>query len=122
MENKELQELVEHACKTSYKIKVLQEELQLAKFKIMKEMVEQNISELNTKYGKVLYMTFDKDILNKSKTEKVIEKINANTMEAATMGDFTRTVGIRFPLIKMNLQQKEELRDAIYKEGSEDIW
>lgn len=122
MENKELQELVEHACKTSYKIKVLQEELQLAKYKIMKEMVEQNVSELNTKFGKVVYMAFDKDILNKDKTEKVIEKINANTMEAATMEDFTRTVGIRFPLLKINLLQKEEIRDALNKEGSDARW
>ena len=122
MENKELQELIEHACMTSYKIKALQEELQTAKFKIMQEMVEQNIGELNTKYGKVVYMTFDKEILNKDKTEKVIEKINANTIGAATMEDFTKTVGIRFPLIKMNEMQKEEIRDAIYKEGSEDIW
>ena len=58
----------------------------------------------------------------KEKTEKVIEKINANTIGAATMEDFTKTVGIRFPLIKMNEMQKEEIRDAIYKEGSEDIW
>lgn len=122
MENKELQELIEHTCMTSYKIKALQEELQTAKFKIMQEMVEQNVSELNTKYGKVVYMTFDKEILNKDKTEKVIEKINANTIGAATMEDFTKTVGIRFPLIKMNEMQKEEIRDAIYKEGSEDIW
>ena len=122
MENKELQELIEHACKTSYKIKALQEELQTLKFNIMKEMEEQNVSELNTKYGKVVYMTFDKDILNKDKTEKVIEKINANTMEAATMEDFTRTVGIRFPLIKMNVMQKEEIRDALYKEGSDARW
>lgn len=122
MENKELQELVEHACKTSYKIKALQEELQITKFKIMQEMEEQNVSELNTKYGRVVYMTFDKDILNKDKTEKVIEKINANTMGAATMEDFTRKVGIRFPLIKINALQKEEIRDALYKEGSVDIW
>lgn len=122
MENKELQELVEHACKTSYKIKALQEELQITKFKILEEMEEQNASELNTKYGKVVYMAFDKDILNKDKTEKVIEKINANTMEAATMEDFTRTVGIRFPLLKINLLQKEEIRDALNKEGSDARW
>ena len=122
MENKELRELVEHACKTSYKIKALQEELQITKFKIMEEMEELNVSELNTKYGKVVYMAFDKDILNKDKTEKVIEKINANTMEAATMEDFTRTVGIRFPLLKINLLQKEEIRDALNKEGRDVIW
>lgn len=122
MENKELQELVEHACKTSYKIKALQEELQITKFKIMHEMLEQNVSELSTKYGKVVYMAFDKEILNKDKTEKVIEKINANTMGVATIGDFTRTVGIKFPLIKMNSMQKEEIRDALIKEGSDNIW
>lgn len=122
MENKELQELVEQACKTSYKIKALQEELQIVKFNIMKEMTEQNISELSTKYGKVVYMAFDKDILNKDKTEKVIEKINANNIDVATMEDFTRTVGIRFPLIKINTLQKEEIRDALHKEGSDARW
>lgn len=64
-------------------------------------------------------MAYDKDLLNKDKTLHTIEEINAKNKNALNMKDFTRTVGVVFPLIKINDIQREKIYYRMNNKGME---
>lgn len=117
MENLNNLELMEMACKLQFEIKEKERQLKEAKKELMKRMEKECVSELTCPYGTVKYMSYDKAILNKDKTSKAVQDINAGGKHSLSMDDFTKTVGVKFPMIKMNDIQKESIMRDMYKNG-----
>lgn len=102
-------EYISDMCVLAQHIKDLTLKLQIKKSAVKQYMEEEGVDRIPTECGTVLYMAYDKDLLNKDKTLHTIEEINAKNKNALNMEDFTRTVGVVFPLIKINDIQREEI-------------
>lgn len=102
-------EYISDMCALAQHIKDLTIKLQVKKAAVKQYMEEEGVDRIPTECGTVLYMAYDKDLLNKDKTLHTIEEINAKNKNALNMEDFTRTVGVVFPLIKINDIQREEI-------------
>jgi hypothetical protein len=106
---KDRTEYISDMCVLAQHIKDLTLKLQIKKGAVKQYMEEEGVDRIPTECGTVLYMAYDKDLLNKDKTLHTIEEINAKNKNALNMEDFTRTVGVVFPLIKINDIQREEI-------------
>ena len=95
---KDRTEYISDMCVLAQHIK----DLTIKKGAVKQYMEEEGVDRIPTECGTVLYMAYDKDLLNKDKTLHTIEEINAKNKNALNMEDFTRTVGVVFPLIKIN--------------------
>lgn len=102
-------EYISDMCVLAQHIKDLTLKLQIKKGAVKQYMEEEGVDRIPTECGTVLYMAYDKDLLNKDKTLHTIEEINAKNKNALNMEDFTRTVGVVFPLIKINDIQREKI-------------
>lgn len=107
-------------CVLAQHIKDLTLELQIKKGAVRQYMEEEGVDRIPTECGTILYMAYDKDLLNKDKTLHTIEEINAKNKNALNMEDFTRTVGVVFPLIKINDIQRDEIYYRMQTKGMED--
>lgn len=106
---KDRTEYISDMCVLAQHIKDLTLKLQIKKGAVKQYMEEEGVDRIPTECGTVLYMAYDKDLLNKDKTLHTIEEINAKNKNALNMEDFTRTVGVVFPLIKINDMQREAI-------------
>lgn len=116
---KDRTEYISDMCVLAQHIKDLTIKLQIKKGAVKQYMEEKGVDRIPTECGTVLYMAYDKDLLNKDKTLHTIEEINAKNKNALNMEDFTRTVGVVFPLIKINDIQREEIYYRINNKGME---
>lgn len=112
-------EYISDMCVLAQHIKDLTLKLQIKKSAVKQYMEEEGVDRIPTECGTVLYMAYDKDLLNKDKTLHTIEEINAKNKNALNMEDFTRTVGVVFPLIKINDIQREEIYYRMNNKGME---
>lgn len=112
-------EYISDMCVLAQHIKDLTIKLQIKKGAVKQYMEEEGVDRIPTECGTVLYMAYDKDLLNKDKTLHTIEEINAKNKNALNMEDFTRTVGVVFPLIKINDIQREEIYYRMNNKGME---
>lgn len=112
-------EYISDMCVLAQHIKDLTLQLQIKKGAVKQYMEEEGVDRIPTECGTVLYMAYDKDLLNKDKTLHTIEEINAKNKNALNMEDFTRTVGVVFPLIKINDIQREEIYYRMNNKGME---
>lgn len=112
-------EYISDMCVLAQHIKDLTLKLQIKKGAVRQYMEEEGVDRIPTECGTVLYMAYDKDLLNKDKTLHTIEEINAKNKNALNMEDFTRTVGVVFPLIKINDIQREEIYYRMNNKGME---
>lgn len=112
-------EYISDMCVLAQYIKDLTLELQIKKDAVRQYMEERGVDRIPTECGTVLYMAYDKDLLNKDKTLHTIEEINAKNKNALNMKDFTRTVGVVFPLIKINDIQRDEIYYRMEIKGME---
>lgn len=112
-------EYISDMCVLAQHIKDLTLKLQIKKGAVKQYMEEEGVDRIPTECGTVLYMAYDKDLLNKDKTLHTIEEINAKNKNALNMEDFTRTVGVVFPLIKINDMQREEIYYRMNNKGME---
>lgn len=112
-------EYISDMCVLAQHIKDLTLKLQIKKGTVKQYMEEEGVDRIPTECGTVLYMAYDKDLLNKDKTLHTIEEINAKNKNALNMEDFTRTVGVVFPLIKINDIQREEIYYRMNNKGME---
>lgn len=112
-------EYISDMCVLAQYIKDLTLKLQIKKGAVRQYMEEEGVDRIPTECGTVLYMAYDKDLLNKDKTLHTIEEINAKNKNALNMEDFTRTVGVVFPLIKINDIQREEIYYRMNNKGME---
>lgn len=112
-------EYISDMCVLAQHIKDLTLQLQIKKGAVKQYMEEEGVDRIPTECGTVLYMPYDKDLLNKDKTLHTIEEINAKNKNALNMEDFTRTVGVVFPLIKINDIQREEIYYRMNNKGME---
>lgn len=112
-------EYISDMCVLAQHIKDLTLKLQIKKGAVKQYMEEEGVDKIPTECGTVLYMAYDKDLLNKDKTLHTIEEINAKNKNALNMEDFTRTVGVVFPLIKINDIQREEIYYRMNNKGME---
>jgi hypothetical protein len=112
-------EYISDMCVLAQHIKDLTLKLQIKKGAVKQYMEEEGVDRIPTECGTVLYMAYDKDLLNKDKTLHTIEEINAKNKNALNMEDFTRTVGVVFPLIKINDIQREEIYYRMNNKGME---
>ena len=112
-------EYISDMCVLAQYIKDLTLELQIKKDAVRQYMEEEGVDKILTECGTVLYMAYDKDLLNKDKTLHTIEEINAKNKNALNMADFTRTVGVVFPLIKINDMQRDEIYNRMQIKGME---
>lgn len=112
-------EYISDMCVLAQHIKDLTLKLQIKKGAVKQYMEEKGVDRIPTECGTVLYMSYDKDLLNKDKTLHTIEEINAKNKNALNMEDFTRTVGVVFPLIKINDIQREEIYYRMNNKGME---
>lgn len=119
MENLNNLELIEMACKLQYEIKAKEIALKEAKKELLKRMEKECVSEMSCPYGKVVYMSYDKAILNKDKTTKAVQEINSGDKKALSMDDFTKTIGVKFPVIRMTEEHKELLARDLFVGGNE---
>ena len=119
MENLNNLELMEMACKLQFEIKEKERQLKEAKKELMKRMEKECVSELTCPYGTVKYMSYDKAILNKDKTTKAVQEINSGDKKALSMDDFTKTIGVKFPVIRMTEEHKELLARDLFVGGNE---
>lgn len=117
---KDRTEYISDMCVLAQHIKDLTIKLQIKKGAVKQYMEEEGVDKIPTECGTVLYMAYDKDLLNKDKTLHTIEEINAKNKNALNMEDFTRTVGVVFPLIKINDIQREEIYYRMNNKGMED--
>lgn len=113
-------EYISDMCVLAQHIKDLTLKLQIKKDAVKQYMEEEGVDRIPTECGTVLYMAYDKDLLNKDKTLHTIEEINVKNKNALNMKDFTRTVGVVFPLIKINDIQREEIYYRMNNKGMED--
>ena len=113
-------EYISDMCVLAQHIKDLTLKLQIKKSAVKQYMEEEGVDKIFTECGTILYMAYDKDLLNKDKTLHTIEEINAKNKNALNMGDFTRTVGVVFPLIKINDMQRDEIYNRMQIKGMED--
>ena len=116
---KDRTEYISDMCVLAQHIKDLTLKLQIKKGAVKQYMEEEGVDRIPTECGTVLYMAYDKDLLNKDKTLHTIEEINAKNKNALNMEDFTRTVGVVFPLIKLNDIQREEIYYRMNNKGME---
>lgn len=116
---KDRTEYISDMCVLAQHIKDLTIKLQIKKGAVKQYMEEESVDRIPTECGTVLYMAYDKDLLNKDKTLHTIEEINAKNKNALNMEDFTRTVGVVFPLIKINDIQREEIYYRMNNKGME---
>lgn len=116
---KDRTEYISDMCVLAQHIKDLTIKLQIKKGAVKQYMEEKGVDRIPTECGTVLYMAYDKDLLNKDKTLHTIEEINAKNKNALNMEDFTRTVGVVFPLIKINDMQREEIYYRMNNKGME---
>lgn len=116
---KDRTEYISDMCVLAQHIKDLTIKLQIKKGAVKQYMEEEGVDRIPTECGTVLYMAYDKDLLNKDKTLHTIEEINAKNKNALNMEDFTRTVGVVFPLIKINDIQREEIYYRMNNKGME---
>lgn len=112
-------EYISDMCVLAQHIKDLTLKLQIKKGAVKQYMEEEGVDRIPTECGTVLYMAYDKDLLNKDKTLHTIEEINAKNKNALNIEDFTRTVGVVFPLIKINDIQREEIYYRMNNKGME---
>lgn len=112
-------EYISDMCVLAQHIKDLTIKLQIKKGAVKQYMEEKGVDRIPNECGTVLYMAYDKDLLNKDKTLHTIEEINAKNKNALNMEDFTRTVGVVFPLIKINDIQREEIYYRMNNKGME---
>lgn len=112
-------EYISDMCVLAQHIKDLTLKLQIKEGAVKQYMEEKGVDRIPTECGTVLYMAYDKDLLNKDKTLHTIEEINAKNKNALNMEDFTRTVGVVFPLIKINDIQREEIYYRMNNKGME---
>lgn len=113
-------EYISDMCVLAQHIKDLTLKLQIKKGAVKQYMEEKGVDRIPNECGTVLYMAYDKDLLNKDKTLHTIEEINAKNKNALNMKDFTRTVGVVFPLIKINDIQREKIYYRMNNNGMED--
>lgn len=116
---KDRTEYISDMCVLAQHIKDLTIKLQIKKGAVKQYMEEEGVDRIPTECGTVLYMAYDKDLLNKDKTLHTIEEINAKNKNALNMEDFTRTVGVVFSLIKINDIQREEIYYRMNNKGME---
>lgn len=112
-------EYISDMCVLAQHIKDLTLKLQIKTGAVKQYMEEEGVDRIPTECGTVLYMAYDKDLFNKDKTLHTIEEINAKNKNALNMEDFTRTVGVVFPLIKINDMQREEIYYRMNNKGME---
>lgn len=112
-------EYISDMCVLAQHIIDLTLQLQIKKGAVKQYMEEEGVDRIPTECGTVLYMAYDKDLLNKDKTLHTIEEINAKNKNALNMEDFTRTVGVVFPLIKINDIQREKIYYRMNNKGME---
>ena len=112
-------EYISDMCVLAQHIKDLTLKLQIKKSAVKQYMEEEGVDKIFTECGTILYMAYDKDLLNKDKTLHTIEEINAKNKNALNMEDFTRTVGVVFPLIKINDMQRDEIYNRMQIKGME---
>ena len=117
---KDRTEYISDMCVLAQHIKDLTIKLQIKKGAVKQYMEEKGVDRIPTECGTVLYTAYDKDLLNKDKTLHTLEEINAKNKNALNMEDFTRTVGVVFPLIKINDMQREEIYYRMDNNGMED--
>lgn len=106
---------LEEMCILAQQIKELTTKLQFRKAVVKEYMEEQEIDKINTELGTIVYMSFDKAILNKEKTLNTIKRVNIGDMKSIDIENFVRPVGIAFPLIKINNLQREKIYENISK-------
>lgn len=106
-EEDKIKQMVERAASLSIEIKHKQEQLDLAKANIAKYMQDNLLDEFNTPYGKVVMLSYDKNLLNKDKTQKMIDNINHGRVKQTNIDDFMRVIGVSFPLIRMTEEQRQ---------------
>ena len=116
---KDRTEYISDMCVLAQHIKDLTLKLHIKKSAVKQYMEEEGVDKIPTECGTVLYMAYDKDLLNKDKTLHTIEEINAKNKNALNMEDFTRTVGVVFPLIKINDIQRDEIYYRMQTKGME---
>ena len=104
---KERYKYIEDVCVLVQYIKELTTKLQFRKSVVKEYMEEQGLDRLNTEVGTIMYMSYDKELLNKDKTKTTIDKVNSGELNGIQIEDFTRTVGVSFPLIKINATQRD---------------
>jgi hypothetical protein len=107
---------LEEMCILAQQIKELTTKLQFRKTIVKEYMEEQGVDKIDTELGTIIYMSFDKDILNKEKTLNTIKRVNIGDMKSIDIENFVRPVGIAFPLIKINDIQREKIYESISKE------
>lgn len=107
---------LEEMCILAQQIKELTTKLQFRKTVVKEYMEEQGVDRIDTELGTIIYMSFDKDILNKEKTLNTIKRVNIGDMKNIDIENFVRPVGIAFPLIKINDIQREKIYESISKE------
>lgn len=112
-------EYISDMCVLAQHIKDLTAKLQIKKEAVRQYMEEEGVEKIPTDCGLVIYMAYDKALLNKDKTLHTIEEINAKNKNALNMEDFTRTVGVVFPLIKINDIQRDEIYYRMQTKGME---
>lgn len=112
-------EYISDMCVLAQHIKDLTLKLQIKKDAVKQYMEEEGVDRIPTECGTVLYMAYDKDLLNKDKTLHTIEEINAKNKNALNMKDVTRTVGVVFLLININDIQREEIYYRMNNKGME---
>lgn len=110
---------ISDVCVLAQHIKDLTIKLQIKKEAIRQYMEEEGVDKIPTECGTVIYMSYDKDLLNKDKTLQTIDEVNARNKNALNMEDFTRTVGVVFPLIKINDIQRDEIYYRMQTKGME---
>lgn len=104
---KERYKYIEDVCVLAQYIKELTTKLQFRKSVVKEYMEEQGLDRLNTEVGTIMYMSYDKELLNKDKTKTTIDKVNSGELNGIQIEDFTRAVGVSFPLIKINATQRD---------------
>lgn len=112
-------EYISDMCVLAQHIKDLTLKLQIKEGAVKQYMEEKGVDRIPTECGTVLYMAYDKDLLNKDKTLHTIEENNAKNKNALNMKDFTRTVGVVFLLIKINDIQREKIYYRMNNKGME---
>lgn len=110
---------ISDVCVLAQHIKDLTSKLQIKKEAIRQYMEEEGVDKIPTECGTIIYMAYDKDLLNKDKTLQTIDEVNARNKNALNMEDFTRTVGVVFPLIKINDIQRDEIYYRMQTKGME---
>ena len=110
---------ISDVCVLAQHIKDLTNKLQIKKEAIRQYMEEEGVDKIPTECGTIIYMAYDKDLLNKDKTLQTIDEVNARNKNALNMEDFTRTVGVVFPLIKINNIQRDEIYYRMQTKGME---